>query len=345
MSSYKSVALIPELLGEERAMTSTVIEYALTALWECSNAVLVLGGADVLHKFNIRNYQQAVAVGTAPCQVKFMNACTNSERTIKRWIHVALWLAVGLGLRKALKAVPAFTAFAQDTFVLEAEILAFLLSCMVLAFDVPCLVWGLAMGICGAVMTPLYCHRMEMILPYGAVYFSSSPRDFWRKWSRPASQLIRHMVYYPIGGSSRPCLSIPIMFAVNANSHLQLGYDLLGNYNGSLYWLLVFLILGAAVTIDVVATQLCAPMQPQGPHVAVTEDSEEDAADVNPRPNGADHEGSGIEQRDIRELLLPRGVQMATGFFVISSERSKKITAESPSFLWHRQRGYLDTAV
>lgn len=71
-SGYKSALLIPALLGPERTMASTVIVYALTALWECSNAVLVFGGAEVLHTSNIRNYQQAVAAGAAPCQVKFM---------------------------------------------------------------------------------------------------------------------------------------------------------------------------------------------------------------------------------------------------------------------------------
>ena len=306
LSSYKSVVLIPALLGEERSMISTVILYALTALWECSNAVLVLGGAEVLHKFNIRNYQQAVAAGTAPCQVKFMTTSSNSQHTVRRWGLLALWLGVGLGLREVLKAMPAFIAFAQDSVILEAELLSLLLSCMVLAFDVPCLAWSLAMGSCGGAITPLYCHRMQMVLPYGAVYLSSSPRDFWRKWSRPASQLIRYMVYYPLGGGSRPCLSIPIMFIVNANSHLQLGYDLLGNYDGSLYWLLVFLILGAAVTIDVVATQLLTPAA----QAAIAEDYEEEAVDVIARPGGADGEHPHIEHSDTLEVQLTRGVQI-----------------------------------
>jgi hypothetical protein len=65
-----------------------------------------------------------------------------------------------------------------------------------------------------------------------------------------------NIVYLSIGGSSRSYLSIPIMFGVNAKSHLQLGYNLSGNYEGSLYRLLVFSILGAAVTIDVVAAHL-----------------------------------------------------------------------------------------
>jgi hypothetical protein len=309
-SGYKSALLIPALLGPERTMASTVIVYALTALWECSNAVLVLGGAEVLHKSNIRNYQQAVAAGAAPCQVKFMTTeVTNSNSTMRRWLHVALWLGAGLGLREALKALPALTEFAQDSVILEAELQAFLLSCMVLAFDLPCLVWGL-LSSCGAGTFPLYCHRMEMVLPYGSVYLSSSPRDFWRKWSRPASQMIRHMVYYPLGGSSSPYVSIPIMFLINANSHLQLGHDLLGTWDGSLYWLLIFLVLGAAVLVDVYATRSYAPVQQlQAPQqAAVAENSEGEAVHVIHRPGSAEPDieaGWGAEQEPPPTLPHP----------------------------------------
>jgi hypothetical protein len=49
---------------------------------------------------------------------------------------------------------------------------------------------------------------------------------------------------------------------------MQLGYNLLGNYDGVLYWLLAFLILGAAVTIDVVATQLCQRIMRRRQHMS-----------------------------------------------------------------------------
>ena len=70
-----------------------------------------------------------------------MTTSSNSQHTVRRWGLLALWLGVGLGLREVLKAMPAFIAFAQDSVILEAELLSLLLSCMVLAFDVPCLAW------------------------------------------------------------------------------------------------------------------------------------------------------------------------------------------------------------
>lgn len=82
------------------------------------------------------------------------------------------------------------------------------------------------------------------------------------------------------------------MFLINANSHLhlQLGHDLLGTWDGSLYWLLIFLVLGAAVLVDVYATRSYAPVQQlQAPQqAAVAENSEGEAVHVIHRPGSAD---------------------------------------------------------
>ena len=256
LSTFKSVLLIPVLLGRDRSLQSTVLLYAGTALWECSNVVLVFGGSEMLAQLNITSYKHAVCAACAPCQVKFTHARRPGLMT-KRVNLVVLWGLIGLGARALLQALPTI-----DSVVVEAEALAILLSSLVLVFDVPCLVWE-----CLAIAVTFLCPAMqsvEVVLPYGAVYLSASPRDFWRRWSRPASQLIRHMVYYPLGGGKRAFVAIPIMFVLNACMHFQLSRDLVGDSSGSVWWLVIFGITGTAATIDVLVTEHIAPDPQEG---------------------------------------------------------------------------------
>lgn len=161
---------------------------------------------------------------------------------------------VGLGLRAFLTNLPDL-AKALEFPLLEAEALCVLLSAAVLIFDVPCLVWQICMdALCH--LFPAKTSPVRTIMPYGAVYLSLSPRDFWRKWSRPAGQAIRHMLYYPLGGDDGALLAISIMFGANAASHLQLGCELTGNWKGSAWWFVVFGIMGVAVTGDILIGRL-----------------------------------------------------------------------------------------
>ena len=41
---------------------------------------------------------------------------------------------------------------------------------------------------------------IQVIYPYGSFYFVSTTRAFWARWSRPAGQLIRRMLYTPLQG-------------------------------------------------------------------------------------------------------------------------------------------------
>ena len=60
------------------------------------------------------------------------------------------------------------------------------------------------------------------------------------------------MVYYPLGGSARPYISIPVMFSSNAFAHFAVSFALVNDW-AIPWWLAVFGILGYAVTIEVFA--------------------------------------------------------------------------------------------
>lgn len=148
--------------------------------------------------------------------------------------------------------------------ILETEVLAILLSVFVVAvLDAPSHFWQL-------VANPLWRYfsssasademtadatRIEATLPFGAVYLSTSTRDFWRKWSRPATQLIRQMVYHPLDGPRRPYLAIPLLFVGNGASYYEVGKALVGNRQDSeSCTTIVFGLLGLAATLEVLAT-------------------------------------------------------------------------------------------
>lgn len=74
LSIFKAFLLLPTLLGKDRSLLATLVLYAVTALWECSNGVLVLGGSTLLKQCRIGSYQCALVAACAPCQVAFLPA-------------------------------------------------------------------------------------------------------------------------------------------------------------------------------------------------------------------------------------------------------------------------------
>ena len=119
--------------------------------------------------------------------------------------------------------------------VLEAEAIVICVSCLVHVWNVPPLLYQMFM----------IGYRVQVIYPYGSIYLS-----FWSKWSRPASSLIRHMFYYPLGGRGRAFLSIPLMFLLNASSHYGVSEALVGD-KSELGWNIVFGALGLVAAIEV----------------------------------------------------------------------------------------------
>jgi hypothetical protein len=68
---------------------------------------------------------------------------------------------------------------------------------------------------------------------------------------------MRHMIYYPLGGSTRPCISIPVMFASNANAHFAVSFALVHDY-AHVGWLTVFGLLAAVATTEALADKRVA---------------------------------------------------------------------------------------
>ncbi len=345
LSGFKMAVVAPALLpGAARGATGSgpwacgtlggrIILYALTALWECSNASLVFGGSELLQRLGITTHTRALVAGVAPCQIKFITcgtkdgaeqrpalraavAAAHAKRATRRSLHIALCFVAWLCLRHILLRWPSAWSPERTAvvgFVLETEALAILLSVFVVAvLDAPSHLWQLVANPIwryfsvpyagNGDMTDYTPTRIEAILPYGAVYFSTSACDFWGKWSRPATQLIRRMVYYPLGGPRRPYWSIPLLFAINGASHYDVGRALIGQRReGS--WNTVFGVLGLAATFEVLATNFMTARVK-----AATEMRE-----------GLVPSGRVEEQQDV--VVLPRWFRVARGIAAHASIR------------------------
>lgn len=254
LSVYKTAVLMPVVIGVgsgTSSLVTRVLVYAIGALWECSNASLVFGGSTMLRKYGITSCKRALISGLAPCQVRFFDA-QRVGMSSRRSLHLVVYLVGVACLREFLRCNEGVVNLIKAAPILEAEALAILVSAFVLVLDVPSLLWQFVMDGLFALDENEDC-RVEVILPYGAVYLSTSTRDFWSKWSRPAMELIRQMVYHPLGGGRRPYLSIPLLFAINGASHYDVGYALVGDRVEN-SWNMVFVILGCAATLEVLAT-------------------------------------------------------------------------------------------
>mmetsp|Transcript_33661 Transcript_33661/g.41244 ORF Transcript_33661/g.41244 Transcript_33661/m.41244 type:complete len:431 (-) Transcript_33661:59-1351(-) len=251
LSGYKTAMLLPLYFPSMDDVGKRILFYASSALWECSNAALVVGGQTVLEKYGIICYERAVIKGLIPCQAMFVERGVESL-TFKRAVHLGLFLIGGFVFRSILVANESVAGVIASYVVLEAEALAVLTSITVLLFDIPCLLFQV--GFDSAYHLTLKIHlNIRVVLPYGAVYFSTSCRQFWNKWSRPAMQFIRRLVYYPLGGSQRPYLSIPLLFFLNGTSHYDVGFALVGD-RAEKWWNIVFGILGVVATFEVLTT-------------------------------------------------------------------------------------------
>jgi len=221
--------------------------YATTALWECSNAVVILGGTKLLQRFGIHNLADAILYASAPSQVYLNSMSATGAPNQRRSIHILL---CGLGVVALLYSTffRIIGIYASQVLILELEFLAFTASLMVVLLDVPAHVWQCTHNI---IPYGNDVSAVKVVLPYGWVYSSTSTRQFWSRWSRPATQLIRHLLFYPLGGIQRWYLSIPIMFGLNATSHYDLSFSLVGD-RAELSWNLIFSTLAIVAMVEVV---------------------------------------------------------------------------------------------
>lgn len=211
--------------------------YAFTALWECSNAVNVFGGRDLMDRFGIISYQRALFAVLCPVQLKFIAAPFPRKKWLRGSLHLGCYLVAFFVLRFLL---PHLLESIEQNPVLEAEAIVVSFSCLVNIWNIPPHIYQMC----------LIRYPVQIIYPYGSIYFCTSSRDFWSKWSRPASSLIHHMFYYPLGGRKRAFLSIPLMFLLNASSHYGVSEALVGD-KSEIGWNMVFGILGLVATIEV----------------------------------------------------------------------------------------------
>jgi len=214
-------------IESQDALVSKMMLYVSSTLWECSNAALVVGGRSLLAKCGIDSSVHALVVVLSPAQIKFRRQGPISmQRGLLCSAHLTGFFLVGRGVREGcrqgLKTI-------ETSRILEIEVTVLLISCFALVFNLPSHFWQLCM-----IKFPV-----QVIYPYGAVYFSSCLHDFWSRWSRPASQLLHYALYYPIGGRDRAWHSVPLLFFVNCISHCGVSKALLG-YRSEAGWNIVF---------------------------------------------------------------------------------------------------------
>ena len=242
------VMVLPVLVPSGQVAHKAML-LAVLALWQCSNASLVFGGRRLLASFGVATWQRALLYGITPCQLRFVTQKhVVAGRTQRRCTHVACYLLAGLGLLEMLQS-PALLSIISSYVVLEIEAAALLASFFVVALDALPLLWQLCFDALHA-STGAAAFCALVVFPYGSIYCSFSSRDFWSRMSRPAGQLIRLMVYAPLGGARQQWLSVPLMFLFNGAAHFDVSDALLGRREEA-GWITVYAILGAAATFEV----------------------------------------------------------------------------------------------
>lgn len=275
MSGIKTAMLMTVFQNESILIKG--LFYAHTALWECSNCLLIFGGRAALEKFNIDSYLKGIVAALCPSQVKFVSPnydasnsslhCHDFNTLWDKWkqnsMHLSFYAAAFMVIRFGLKKIVPDEILARYA-ILEAEGIVIYVATFVNLWNVPVHLYQLMMLVCNhcrsaspslsVTSTTVSQVQVQVIYPYGAIYFSKSSREFWSRWSRPASSMIRYMFYYPLGGTQRAWLSIPIMFLLNASSHYTVSESIIGDRseNG---WNAVFGILGIAATFEVLGNK------------------------------------------------------------------------------------------
>ena len=225
--------------------------YAFTALWECSNAVLIFGGRAILSRYGITNLSRAFLAVLCPAQLKFIPSLSQHDQP-RRWtvrsLHLFLYILSFLSIRLILLSYPNLLATLQSNPIFEAETIVIIISCMVHLCNLPSHLYQLL----------LLLHHpdqhqpipVQIIYPYGTIYTATTTKQFWSRWSRPATTLLLHMIYHPLGGSHKPYISIPILFFLNASGHYDVSNALVGD-RSEMGWNVVFGVLGIVATLEV----------------------------------------------------------------------------------------------
>ena len=288
LSGYKSGILNNAFFEKDRKALDArqVLFFATTALWECSNAALVFGGRDLQARFGITSYRRALIAAFVPCQVRFVSE-QKPGLILRRSSHLGAWFLCSWCWRTALRSSTGLITVITSSPLLEAEAIALLTSSAVLVLDVPGHLTQIAMDLLLRTNPEDPDLKTEVILPYGSVLWSLSAREFWAKWSRPATQLIRLMIYYPLGGRARWWLSVPCMFLLNASAHYDVSFALV-HARAEREWNLIFGVLGCAALIEILASdQMVRAARPGADRQdadAATETRELPAGSATPAP-------------------------------------------------------------
>lgn len=314
LAAYKSAVILQAFkANDEGYYLKSIIAcvYAITALWECSNGLLVFGGERLQKRYglvdrtsNARLHRYFV-YAWAPSQVKFVGRSrlqnvqqqkehlfSYESRTCRRTIHSVLAFILGILLLTTLRGN--IGKIVSSHIVLEIESLTWLSTFVTIGLlNWPTHFWHIFFDLfCRTGFNRITGYELldddesttvevTAVLPYGCFYLSSSTREFWSRWSRPATSVIRHLFYHPLGGAKRWYLSIPIMFMLNASAHEDLSASV--NYDKDRcekWWNIVFFTLALSAMAEVGGGKLMQRCYPRA--IGSMADIEQPNADYHP---------------------------------------------------------------
>ena len=236
LSGVKTGLLLTVLSNEKVSLK--VLLYAFTAIWECSNVIPIFAGRVYLERYRVTSTSRAFIAVFSPALVKFIDNPITKEKILTHSLHLIAYFGILFLFQGMCKLS---LNFIEQFSILEAESLTVLAACSVHIWNIPSHIWQIAM----------IQYPVQVIYPFGNLYLSKSSREFWSKWSRPASSLVRYMFYYPLGGSSRSWLSVPVMFLLNASAHYDFSNAIVGQRN-EMGWNFLFGMLGISVLMEIV---------------------------------------------------------------------------------------------
>eukprot|EP01084_Bolivina_argentea_P243749 408539_1 len=226
-----------------------ITDYNLSVYWLMMNMTFsmlqanqlsaLFGGQQYFLHHGIDSYKKALISSLCSGQVYFRENKNARKKALKRLLKIATLFGAGYAISKCIQLGLVTKKQIETNSIFHMELLGLLLSITVFGVNIPS---NLHLFIFGG------NDEIDVIEPYDFVYLSKSLRGFWKNWSRPGGELLRFMVYKPLGGRDNFWISVPALFAMNCLFHYNLTFNLYG-YKDNIAWNKAFFVMGTGITL------------------------------------------------------------------------------------------------
>eukprot|EP01083_Nonionella_stella_P294252 1000457_1 len=261
MGKYTNPVVMDFLTTESQRINSFswMYHHVIYYMIMSSSHTPFFGGTKYYKRHNINNIKQALIASIFPSQVYFHGEDKDSEDSNTTTRSRCLCV-----FQEAAKTAVYFalTKFIFDTIrerklegkitpypIIHMEVLALLEALSLPLHNIPSLILGM-----------LFSDQLVVDVPYDFTYFVTSPRAFWKRWSKPATELYRYLLYEPLGGRSNAIFATMCIFMQNAMMHVEFSKSVYGDKNVKQIrsgWFKGFGVMGIAVALQVVAENKC----------------------------------------------------------------------------------------